>query len=377
MRVLLLSRYSDRASSHLRCFQYIPYLKQCGIEVTPAPLFGEYYLGALFDGRKRPVSRMIIDYMRRIYRLLTARNFDLLWLHIEAFPWLPPVAERLIKLHKIPYVLDCDDAWFHRYDSHPQPLVRRLLGQKIDWVMRNARLVVAGNNYTGEHARAAGARWVECLPTVIDLDDFPISPRPSNRVFTIGWLGSPSTARYLRDDRFRIALETVCADGGARVVLVGPGPVKLSGVPIESHEWTRETESDELHNFDVGVSPLQDGPFERGKCAFKVVQYMAAGRPSVVSPVGYHLELVTNGENGFFASTTQEWIDALKRLRENPELVRNVGQAARKLVEKGYCLQVCAPKLAQMFRIAAGGSDFDKDGRSALPIVTNGPTKMS
>jgi glycosyltransferase involved in cell wall biosynthesis len=355
MRVLLLSRYSDRASSHLRCFQYIPYFKRYGIEVTPAPLFGEYYLEALFEGRKRPVSRMLLDYVRRLYRLLTAGNFDLLWLHIEAFPWLPPAAESLLTLHKIPYVLDCDDAWFHRYDLHPRPLVRRLLGGKIDWVMRHARLVVAGNNYTREHARVAGARWVECLPTVVDLNDFPLRPRRSDGMYTIGWLGSPSTATYLREERFRRALEAVCTGGGSRVVLVGAGLVKLLGVPVECHEWTRETEAVEVQGFDVGVSPLSDGPFERGKCAFKLVQYMAAGRPAVVSPVGYHLELVKDGENAFLASSTQEWVDALNRLRGDRVLAQNVGQAARKLVEESYCLQARAPELAEMLRTAAGG----------------------
>jgi glycosyltransferase involved in cell wall biosynthesis len=95
--------------------------------------------------------------------------------------------------------------------------------------------------------------------------------------------------------------------------------------------------------------------FERGKCAFKLVQYMAAGRPAVVSPVGYHLELVKDGENAFFASSTQEWIDALNRLRGDRVLAQNVGQAARKLVEESYCLQARAPELAEMLRTAAGG----------------------
>jgi len=355
MRVLVLSRYSDRAASHFRFYQYARFLAREGIELIAAPLFGPYYLESILDGaRKRPLQ-MVIDYLRRFKRVLSAGRYDLVWLQEEAFPWLPAAVEALLSMSSTPYVVDYDDAWFHRYNLHPNPLVARGLGMKIDWVMRRAPLVLAGNGYIRDHARRAGAQWVECLPTVVDLDDYPVDSAVNNSVFTIGWLGSPSTSVYLRQRAFCEALRVVCRNGTARVVFVGSGPIKLTGVPFELHRWRRETEATEISTFHVGVSPMSDGPFERGKCGFKLVQYMAASRPVVASPVGFHRDLVDHGANGFFAETRQDWIDALMQLQCDPALRQRMGATGRKMVEDTFCVQATAPRLARLLVQAANG----------------------
>ncbi len=353
LKVLLLSRFVDRAASRFRCFQFIPYLERSGIVVTPAPFFGEYYLQSLYACSKIPRGRVLLDYCRRIVASFEVSKFDLIWLQYEVFPWLPLVAERLLLRKQIPYLVDYDDAWFHRYDEHPNVAVRWLLGDKIDRLMRQAAIVVAGNSYTAEHAMVAGAKRVECMATPVDLDLFPLDPPKQGTVFTVGWLGSPSTARYLHDEAFVGALRSFCHETGAHLVFVGAGPVLLPALPFESKIWTRETEVSEVKAFDVGLAPMGDGPFERGKCGFKIVQYMACQLPVVASDVGYHRELVRHGETGFLVTSEHEWLDALRRLHASRTLRHEMGMAGRRLIEESYSVRSCAPKLAALLRAAA------------------------
>jgi glycosyltransferase involved in cell wall biosynthesis len=155
--------------------------------------------------------------------------------------------------------------------------------------------------------------------------------------------GSSSTARYLRD--IAPALARVCRDGRARVRLVGSGSVDLPGVPVEGVGWREETEVDEIRGFDVGIMPLPDAPWARGKCGFKLIQSMACGLPVVASPVGVNAEIVEDGGNGFLATTQDAWKAALMRLAGDEALRRRMGQAGRQKVEARYCLQVTAERL--------------------------------
>jgi glycosyltransferase involved in cell wall biosynthesis len=243
-------------------------------------------------------------------------------------------------------VVDYDDALFHQYDQHRSAWVRRLLGGKIARVMRGAHLVTAGNAYLADYARRAGAPRVEIIPTVIDLERYPpAGVRPaSDTPFTIGWIGSPSTAKYLL--AIAPALAEVCAGGRGVVRLIGAGPVDLPGVPVEVLPWNGSTEVEELKRFDVGIMPLPDEPWERGKCGFKLIQYMACGLPVVASPIGVNMEIVEQGVNGYLAETTAEWVQALNTLLLDADLRKRMGQAGRKKVEQEYSLQVTGPRLA-------------------------------
>ena len=251
----------------------------------------------------------------------------------------------------VPYVVDYDDAEFHRYDNHKSAAVRFLLGKKIDGVMRGAAMVVAGNNYIAEHARKAGAKRVELLPSVVDLERYRPICLPRNEVFTIGWIGTPITAQFLQ--LAAPALREVCRGGTTRLVTIGSGPLDLPGVPVEVKPWSEETEARDLQMCDVGIMPVLDNPHNRGKCGLKLIQYMACARPVVGSPIGVNAEIIRPGENGFQAVDTTEWVQALETLRADAALRRRMGQEGRKLVESRYSLAVAAPRLAQLLRSAA------------------------
>jgi glycosyltransferase involved in cell wall biosynthesis len=355
VNILLLSRYGTLgASSRIRSYQYLSYLREHNIEVTVAPLLPDSYLRDLYAG-KRPGGVSIAGaYARRIGALMQRQKFDLLWLEYELFPWLPGWLELLALSKTTPYLVDYDDAIFHRYDLHTQPLVRRLLGHKIDSVMRHASTVVVGNEYLRDHAIKAGAQRVEMLPTSIDLARYP-SPTPvRNAVFTIGWIGSPATTRYLR--RVQEALVEVCAHGQARVVLVGASEPGWQDIPHAVHPWLEATEVAEVSAFDVGIMPLEDNPWERGKCGYKLIQYMACGKPVIASPVGVNTRIVTPGINGYLAETTRDWVQALTALKRDPDLRQRMGNAGRTQIESDYTVQVNAPRLAAILLTATKGS---------------------
>jgi glycosyltransferase involved in cell wall biosynthesis len=348
MNILALPRYQRLGpSSRVRFYQYYPALRGQGFIIHDTPLLSDDYVRRLYTDQPVRIGDVLVAYLRRLAALLHARDFDLLWVEKEFLPWMPAWIEEL--LARQPYVVDYDDAVFHRYDLHRSALIRRLLGRKIDRVMQNAALVVAGNEYLKERAVSAGAKRVEILPSVVDADLYaPALARASG--FTVGWIGSPVTARYL--DHIRPALEMLINGGQAQVSLIGAGEaIKWENANVHTLPWHEESEIQNIQRFDVGIMPLVDGPFERGKCGYKLIQYMACGLPVVASPVGVNRQIVEHGVTGFLAESEQDWQRALMFLRENPAKRREMGLAGRAKMERGYSLKATAPKLADLLKI--------------------------
>ncbi|WP_298380452.1 glycosyltransferase family 4 protein [Azospirillum sp.] len=358
LRVLLLSRYGRKgASSRMRHDQFLPFLAKANIQVETTPFFPDAYLDALYAGHRWPLPKVAGCYVRRGVALLTAGRHDLLWIEKETLPWLPFLAERLLLGMAPPYVVDFDDAWFHHYDRHRSRLVRHLLGDKLDRLMRGAALITVGNDYLAERAVQAGARRVEIVPTVVDLARYPCpvaKPTGPLQPLRVGWIGSPTTARYL--NLLAEPLTRLTAEGVIRPVLIGAGADALPGLDADRIPWSEAEEVAALNGLDVGVMPLIDSPWERGKCGYKLIQYMACGKAVVASPVGVNRAIVepegAPTANGFLAVTATEWEAALRALAVDAELRRRLGQAGRSKVEHVYSLQAVAPRLAGLLRSA-------------------------
>jgi glycosyltransferase involved in cell wall biosynthesis len=348
MRILLLTRYERLgSSSRVRFYQYLPYLKAQGLEIITAPFFSDEYVSNLYRGQRISLKTALAAYLRRLPILMRAAAFDLLWVEKELFPWTPAWFETLLYRLKIPYVVDYDDAVFHRYDMHRSRLVRILLGHKIDLVMRRARLVIAGNGYLAERARQAGAARVEYLPSVVDVSRYSLPNWAHNPVFRIGWIGSPVTAPYL--DEVREAIGKLSQESPISLTLIGAGNVQpFAQTPTEILPWSETVELEMSQKFDVGIMPLMDGPFERGKCGYKLIQYMASGLPVIASPVGVNQQIVEPGLNGYLAESSVHWLDAFRELRDNKEKRNLMGQAGRRKAEQLYNLQGTAPQLLNL-----------------------------
>lgn len=359
MKALFLTKYGTMgASSRCRSYQYIPYLEEHGISVSVVPLFDNDYIEALYANGRAPALKVLSYYMSRLATLVRHERFSVVWIEKELFPWLPYWFEAPLLAALEPFVVDFDDAIFHHYDNHPLKIVRKMLGRKIDMIMKRAAMVVVGNDYLAERAHLAQASRVEVIPTVIDLDRYPSETDRENDNYTIGWIGSPSTKKYL--DIVGPALDELGLKGKTRLLLVGSGDFTLRNMPVEVRSWSKETEVKDINKFDVGIMPLPDGPWERGKCGYKLIQYMACGKPVVGSPVGVNRELIAEGINGFTASTITEWTTALARLRDNSAERRFMGSNGREMVAKSYCLKVTAPKLAQLLLNVAASNGTTK-----------------
>jgi glycosyltransferase involved in cell wall biosynthesis len=290
------------------------------------------------------IVSVLKSYLGRSVALLLRRNTNLFWVEKELLPWCPAWLELVLLGRTTKLVVDYDDAWFHRYDRHSLRWVRSLLGNKIDRIMARADLVIAGNDYLAQRARDAGARRVERIPTVVDLSRYPKGMRSECKSeIVVGWMGSPSTAKYLLP--LKLVAEKLCAEFDVRFLAVGASPGQLGGTPFETIPWSEDTEVAQLAQFDLGIMPLPDEDWERGKCGYKLIQYMASGLPVVASPVGVNREIVSVGESGFLVSSAEEWYQALKALLSDRGMRNEFGSAGRFKVERCYCLEVTSPML--------------------------------
>lgn len=354
MNILFLTKY-DRmgASSRYRSLQYFQILEEHGIACTCSPLFMGKYLESVYKTGHRSVTGYLRSFLRRLIGLFRISRYDLVVVEYELFPFLPPLFEHIINLFGKNYVVDYDDAVFHRYDLHCSPLVRALLGNKIARVMRGASAVIVGNSYLEQYAAQSGARTIHRLPTVIDLRKYKVSTTSeANDVFTVGWIGSPSTTPYF-EDVVREIPESMLTSG-VQFVAMGASPLTESRAGVEIVPWEESREVEFLCSCDVGIMPLPDTPWARGKCGFKLIQYMGCGLPVVASPVGVNCEIVEHGVNGFLATTPEEWQSTLETLRRDPALRARMGAAGRKLVEERYSLQAVAGRFVDIIKESAG-----------------------
>jgi glycosyltransferase involved in cell wall biosynthesis len=351
MKALLLSRYNRLgSSSRVRLFQYLGMLREAGWDVDVSPLLDDDYIERLYQGKRQNIGKVVNSYASRMLALLGAGSYDLIWIEREVFPWMPGILERATLPDGIPYVLDLDDAVFHRYDMHAWPVVRAVFGTKIDRLMRGSAAVIVGNDYLRDRALAAGSSHVELLPTVVDLAKYRSGERADRACPVIGWVGSPATQSFLT--AISPALVELRKEHEFKVVLVGTNGTALSALSHETVLWSEDTEVESIRTLDIGIMPLPDSAFARGKCGYKLIQYMACGLPVVASPVGVNSMLVDHGRNGYLADTTEEWVESLGALLSSRRLRGEMGVQGRRLVERQYSLEVAGPELLRILTAA-------------------------
>ena len=338
-----------------RIEQWEPHLQREGIVLTYRPFLSPS-LGNLLYRRGhtlRKAAGVLAAHVGRLATIVEAPRFDLVYLFREAALIGPAVIERALALRGVPILYDFDDAVFLRYRSPGNPFWGRLkYPGKTATLCRKARLVMAGNAYLAEYASRYNDD-VTVIPTTIDTELY----RPEQRhrgasdVVTLGWTGSHSTAQHLR--RLVPALTALAKKRRFRLVVVGAEPPEIPGIDVIPRAWRAETEVEDLSDIDIGLMPLPDEPWARGKCGLKALQYLALGIPAVVSPVGVNPEIVTDGESGFLARTDEEWVERLTALLDDATLRKRMGEKGRLTVETRYAARVVAPKVAALFRRAA------------------------
>jgi glycosyltransferase involved in cell wall biosynthesis len=350
MKVLFLTKYVRLgASSRYRTFQYFPYLEAEGIQCETSSLFADDYLVARYSvGRPRALG-LLGPFYGRLRGMGNFRKFDLVVVEKELFPYLPAGIERWMLRKARAYSLDLDDALFHIYDQHSNPLVKHVLTDKFASLMKDAALVTVGNPYIEKYALNY-SRHVEVLPTVIDVSRYPLNPEPEGP-FTVGWIGTPHTSRYIKP--IEKPLRRFFEKRKGRLLIIGADrDYVLDDVPTEVLPWKEDDEVSFLQRIHVGIMPLPDSPLQRGKSGLKLLQYMACGKPVIASPVGVNAEIVTK-DVGFLAASDNEWYERLVELADNPALRRELGRRGRLIVEAHYNLAKWAERYAHMLKAAS------------------------
>jgi len=327
MNLLVLTNNPDRPSFRQRIEVHFDLLRRSGINCQ--------------------VARFPAGLAARCRFLKRAADFDAVFLHKKKLNFMEvPLLRRYAK--KIIY--DFDDAVMYK-PSAPQS--RSLTNfMRFRLTVKLADLVIAGNSYLAEHARKFNSN-VEVLPTGLDTKAYKVPAKPkSDGKIRLVWIGSKSTLRYLIE--LKPALEEIGSRFGNVVLrIICDDFIDLEKMPVEKHRWSEQTQVADLATSDIGLAPLPDNRFTRGKCGFKILQYAAAGLPVIASPVGVNADYVRDNLTGLLASDTSQWIDRIARLVQDPQARMRMGAGALKSVES-FDLNVIGEQLASLIGKFAG-----------------------
>jgi glycosyltransferase involved in cell wall biosynthesis len=355
MRILAVvpTIYGTSPGQRYRIEQWEPYLRSRGASITYAPFACEELHSLLYtSGNLKRKLQLVAQALRRRSALMkTVRDYDVVYIFREAALLGPPIFERRIHRLRVPIVFDFDDAIFVSYRSPSNGYLSYLkFAGKTKEICRLATNVTVGNPYLAQYARQVNSR-VTIIPSTIDTDEYTVErTREPAAIPVIGWTGSYSTLQHL--DTLRGALQRLAKTDRFKLRVIGPSEYKLEGVDCETIRWRAETEVADLRPIDIGIMPLPDDAWSKGKCGMKALQFMAAGIPTVVSPVGFNTELIKNDENGLLAATEADWVEVLGRLLRSPELRLKLGDEGRATVESNYSAAIHAPRFYQVLESA-------------------------
>jgi glycosyltransferase involved in cell wall biosynthesis len=341
------------ASERYRIYQFLPYLERAGFACTVLPFASRELFRAI--QAELLVPKLLYTpfcYLRRMLDLAAISGYDAVVVHRGIFPFPWPTLEKMVIRRHTKVIFDFDDAIHigHRdIAATKYPRIYKLkYGAKVNEILGRCAHVIAGNRTLGEHALQFNSQ-VSIVPTVVDVEQYAFQPpRTQSDLLTVGWVGSRSTSPYLLAIEPALRRLSEAHLGKIRFRLYGHPQRKLNLPNFESLPFSLASEIEDLRTMDIGIMPLPDNDWTRGKCAFKAIQYMALGIPTVTSPVGMAAELVQHNVNGFWAQTPEEWFEALNRLVTNIHTRRRFAEEGRKTIETLYSLQAWGPRLAEL-----------------------------
>ncbi|MDP4261641.1 MAG: glycosyltransferase family 4 protein [Bacteroidota bacterium] len=348
--ILCLHRPNRSPSQRFRFEQYLPYLEQNGYSFEFSYLLDErddriFYMPGHTWGKARIVLKSIAKRWREIRK---AARYDLVFVQREAFMLGTAYFERKIA-RKVPLIFDFDDSiWLQNVSDANKRLNFLKDAAKTSRLIKCAKEVFAGNEYLAAYARQYNTDVV-IIPTTIETSVYKQEPLPPSGKICIGWSGSFSTIQH-----FALAipaLKRIKEKYGDKVYfkIIGDGNYYCQELETKGTPWVEATELRDLSGIDIGIMPLPDDEWAKGKCGLKGLQYMALSIPALMSPVGVNNNIIQHGVNGFLPATEQEWVDSLSKLVESRELRREIGEAGRKTVVDKYSVDVWKEKYLEYF----------------------------
>lgn len=344
-------------SSRYRVYQYLPYLRQAGFEATVLPAIPEPWFSLGYYAHSKLIRSLYygLEVLGNLVRLRKSRSYDVVFVqkgilstHLRGF-------ERFLEEVESRLVFDLDDLVYGRsVVEFGQPLFKKWQDlSQTEKISARSRAVVAGNSYLKTLALRHN-RNVHWVPTPVDTERFrPAAQKPESarEEIVIGWIGIGGGVAYVR--LLERVFQELSRKHRIRLKLItrpDKNPLRMDGVSVRLVPWSREHEVEEMGEFDIGIMPLPDDEWVRGKCGFKLLQYMAMGIPGVSSRLGVNPEIVEEGVDGFLAGEPEEWVEKLSRLIEDSNLRREMGKRAREKAVEKYSLNKWSPVLAGILK---------------------------
>lgn len=331
-------------SQRFRFEQYLAYLKENGFTYNFSYLVSAGDDKAFYAKGRYAVKFFLFFkyFFRRLRDVFAARHYNLIYIQREAFFLGPAMFEFLFKkLSKVKVVYDFDDSvWLPNVSDANKNLNWLKSFSKIAKIIGYADIVFAGNKYLYDYASKYN-KHVLIVPTTIDTEEYKRIAVPENDIHTvcIGWSGSITTIQH-----FKYAegfLKKIKEKYGSKVCIkvIGDKNYSNTSLDVVSLDWNKDDELKELSSFDIGIMPLSDDEWAKGKCGLKGLQYMALEIPTIMSPVGVNTEIIDDGENGFLAKEEDEWVEKISLLIDNKELRKEMGLKARRTVIEKYSFE--------------------------------------
>mgnify|MGYP003329603978 CR=1 FL=1 len=357
MKVLIIAPYpiNEAPSQRFRFEQYLSFLELKGIQFSFAPFWGMHTWKILYQSGKtlEKTFGLLAAFFRRMVLMFTIGQYDFVWIHREAAPVGPPVFEWLIaKLWRKKIIYDYDDAIWQSNVSAVNSFADKLKWySKVKSICKWSWKVSAGNDYLCNYARMhrkADDNTVIYIPTTIDTNDFVAEKKINNRL-VVGWTGSQSTVAYLR--MIIEPLQQLQSEYEFDMVVISNLDAQM---PLKNYrfvKWQAATEAKDLSQIDIGLMPLPDEEWTKGKCGFKLLQYMAVGIPSVASPVGVNPSILDHEQAGLLANNPDEWKTQLRKLLSDETLRKKLGTHGKQHLQKYFSVQSQLEVYARLFKI--------------------------
>jgi glycosyltransferase involved in cell wall biosynthesis len=352
--VLIIAPYPLRSApgQRFRFEQYLPACASAGIDVTVSTLLSTRDMTLFYRSGNVPAKlrALLLGAAKRTRDLARARHFNLVYIYREAFFVGPAIVETMLHTMHVPYIFDFDDAIYLPTTSASNAQFAWFKDPgKVLGIVRGASMVLAGNQHLANWAKHHNSA-VEVFPTTINTEVYRVRKEDPTRPLCVGWTGSPTTVSYLHfldktlinlQDRHKIKLR-----------VIGAPDYKLDGAEVEVIPWRESTEPADLAAVDIGLMPLPDDEWSRGKCGGKALQYMGLGIPVVLSPVGVNVEIARD-KAALLASSEQEWTQALELLVTNESCRREMAQRGRKRVEEEYSVAAHSNRFIELLITAS------------------------
>jgi len=355
LKVLFIAAHRpDRSpSQRYRFEQFAPYWAKHGVQVEYAWIIDEEDDKVFYSpGKILAKARIFKKSLKlRAEHVRRAKDFDLVVLQREALMTGSIRYERAFANSGVPLIYDFDDAIWQMDVSEANRKLKWLKDPgKVPKIIALAHHVIAGNDFLADYARRFN-KQVEVIPTVIDTERYvprATTPRTDGKV-VIGWTGSLTSVAHLQL-AFPMLRELQTTLGDKVIFrVISDRTLEAPGLNVENVRWNATTEAEDLAGIDIGIMPLPDNEWSRGKCGFKGLQYMGMGKAVVLSRVGVNSTIVQDGVNGFLAATDAEWTEKLSKLIADADLRQRLGQAARKTVEEKYSVIAWRDRYLDLF----------------------------